>query len=112
MKTFKFKPTEITLEHDRLESHYSSAIQSHLDATARERRYDGIQTAITYRNDPNPQFSAEGDALFEWRSAVWTHSTTELDKVKSGERDIPSVEDFIAELPAFEWPDLKGSDDE
>jgi hypothetical protein len=35
-----------------------------LDATARDHQYDGVQTAITYRGDPNPQFSAEGDALF------------------------------------------------
>ncbi|ASV83711.1 hypothetical protein CES85_4494 [Ochrobactrum quorumnocens] len=29
---------------------------------------------------------------------------TELDKVKNGERDQPSVEDFLAELPAFVRP--------
>lgn len=27
-------------------------------------------SAITCRGDPNPQFSAEGEALFAWRSAV------------------------------------------
>lgn len=40
-----------------LQAHYSGAIQAHLDAKARERQY-GIQTAITYRGDPNPQFAA------------------------------------------------------
>jgi hypothetical protein len=85
---------------------FSAAIQAHLDAKARERQYDGIQTAITYRGDPNPQFSAEGDVLFPWRSAVWTYSTDELTKVLARERPQPSVEEFIAELPAFEfeWP--------
>ena len=89
-----------------LQSQYSAAIQAHLDAKARERQYDGIQTAITYRGDPNQQFSAEGDALFAWRSAVWTYSTAELVKVLAGERPQPSVEEFIAELPAFQWPQL------
>ncbi len=83
---------------------YSRAIQAHLDAKARERQYDGIQTAITYRDDPNPQFAAEGAALFAWRSAVWTYSTAELAKVTAGERSQPTIEEFVAELPAFEWP--------
>ncbi|MDX0563286.1 hypothetical protein [Sinorhizobium medicae] len=87
-----------------LQSQYSAAIQAHLDAKARERQYDGIQTAITYRGDPNPQFSAEGEALFAWRSAVWTYSAGELTKVLVGERSQPSVEEFISELPAFTWP--------
>lgn len=113
MKSFKLKASEIVTpeqvqaeELAKLEAQFSTAIQSYLDVTAQERRYDGIQTAITYRNDPNPQFAAEGEALFEWRSVVWTHSTVELDKVKAGQRDIPTVEDFIAELPAFEWPTI------
>jgi hypothetical protein len=83
---------------------YTRAIQARLDAKARERQYDGIQTAITYRDDPNPRFAAEGDALFAWRSAVWTYSTAELVKVLAGERPQPSVEEFIAELPPFTWP--------
>ncbi|WP_373365131.1 hypothetical protein [Sinorhizobium medicae] len=58
----------------------------HLDAKARERQYDVIQTAIAYRGDPNPQFSAKGEALFAWRS-VWTYSTAELVKVLAGERE-------------------------
>ncbi len=91
-------------ERAALQAQYSAAIQAHLDAKARERQYDGIQTAITYRGDPNPQFAAEGEALFAWRSAVWTYSTAELVNVLAGERPQPSVEEFMAELPAFEWP--------
>ncbi|KQY79180.1 hypothetical protein ASD52_02125 [Ensifer sp. Root142] len=84
---------------------YSNAIQVHLDAKARERQYDGIQTAITYRDDPNLQFAAEGAALFAWRSVVWTYSTAELKKVMAGDREQPTVEAFITELPAFIWPE-------
>lgn len=94
--------------HASLQSAYTAAIQAHLDATARERQYDGIQTAITYRDDPNSQFSAEGHALFIWRSAVWTYSTAELAKVLAGERERPSVEALIAELPEFVWPNNEG----
>ncbi|WP_411037304.1 hypothetical protein [Shinella sp. BYT-45] len=83
---------------------FSGAIQAQLDAKARERQYDSVQTAVSYRNDPNPTFAAEAEALFAWRSAVWSYSTTELGKVAVGERQVPTIEDFIDELPAFEWP--------
>lgn len=83
---------------------YSGAIQAHLEAKARERHYDSIQSAISYRDDANAQFAAEAAALFAWRSAVWTYSTAELEKVTTGERTQPGIEEFIGELPAFIWP--------
>ncbi|OCP05267.1 hypothetical protein BC374_16385 [Ensifer sp. LC13] len=86
---------------------YSAAIQAHLDAKARERQYDGIHTAIGYRDDPNPNFAAEATALFAWRSAVWTFSSAELAKVMAGERPQPTVAEFMGELEAacpFVWP--------
>lgn len=86
---------------------YSIAIQAHLDAKARERQYDGIHTAIGYRDDPNANFAAEALALFNWRSAVWTFSSAELAKVAAGQRPQPTVAEFMAELEAacpFAWP--------
>ncbi|QWY83583.1 hypothetical protein [Rhizobium phage RHph_X2_26] len=83
---------------------YSAAIQGRLDAKAQERHYDGIQSAISYRDDPNPAFAAEAAALFQWRSAVWTHATAEFEKVVSGAREQPTIEAFIAELPELVWP--------
>ncbi len=83
---------------------YSGAIQAHMEAKAHERHYDSIQSAVSYRDDPNPQFAAEAEALFAWRSSVWTYATAELDKVTAGERTQPSVDELIGELPAFVWP--------
>ncbi len=85
---------------------YSDAIQAHLEAKAAERHYDSIQSAVSYRGDPNPQFAAEAEALFVWRSAVWTYATAELDKVTAGQRAQPGVEEFVGELPAFVWPEV------
>jgi len=83
----------------------AAVIQAHLDATARLRRYDSIQTAVSYRDDPNPQFSAEGQAAFLWRSAVWTSALHILAEVEAGERPVPSDADLIAALPAMVWPE-------
>lgn len=81
---------------------YAAAVQAHLDAKARERQYDSILSAITYRDDTNPQFAAEAAALFAWRSAVWTAAQGMLAGL--GEGEPPAVEDVIAALPAFAWP--------
>lgn len=88
-----------------IQRQFSDAIQAHLDATARERQYDGMQTAVSYRGDPNPQFAAEAEALFNWRSDVWTCGLAELEAVLNGQRPIPTVEDMIDELPKFTWPE-------
>lgn len=90
-------------------SAFSDALQKLLDAKAAERRYDSIQTAVTYRNDPNKAFASESEALFKWRSAVWTYSGKELDKVMSGKREIPDLGAFLDEVSAacpFAWPAL------
>lgn len=83
---------------------YSVAIQALLEAKARERHYDSVQSAVSYRDDANEQFAAEAAALFAWRSAVWTYATAELEKVTAGERTQPGIKEFIGELPAFIWP--------
>lgn len=83
---------------------FAAAVQDHLDAKAREREYDSLLTAVTYRNDPNAQYAAEAAALIEWRSDVWTYATAELAKVQNGTRPTPTVAEFIAELPGFVWP--------
>lgn len=80
------------------------AIQSHVDETARTRAYDNGNSLAGYVASTNETWSAEAAAFVAWRDAVWTYAYTELDKVTSGQREAPSVEDFVAELPAMEWP--------
>lgn len=83
---------------------YSAAIQDHMDRKAQEKQYDGIQTAVTYRDDPNPQFAAEGQALFVWRSQVWSTALALMEQMSQGGGPAPTIEQVIAMLPAFEWP--------
>ena len=89
------------------ETDFSRAVEHMLDAKAQERQYDSINTAISYRDDPNAGFAAEGKALFDWRSAVWTYATAQLAAVKAGTRAQPSVADFVSEIEGkcqFSWP--------
>lgn len=82
---------------------FRAAIQSHVDAAARSRNYDGGNALASYVASTNPQWAAEAQAFVAWRDAVWLHAYAELDKVMAGEREQPSVEEFVRELPAIEW---------
>jgi len=84
---------------------YRAAIQNMLDAAAQERRYDSGTTVSTYVNSTIPAWAAEAQAFVAWRDAVWAYAYTELEQVETGQRPMPSVEEFIAELPAISWPE-------
>lgn len=89
------------------EAGYGGAVQAMLDGKARERSYDSIATAVSYRDDPNATYAAEGTALFNWRSAVWTYVYQQLAAVQAGTRAQPAVADFVTEVGMqcpFEWP--------
>ena len=83
---------------------YRKAIQSLIDGKAQEKQYDDGNSLASYVNSTVPEWAAEAQAFVVWRDQVWAYALTELAKVKSGEREQPSVDEFLAELPAFEWP--------
>jgi hypothetical protein len=83
---------------------YRRAVQGHLDATAQERQYDNAVSLATYVTSGHPQWAAEAKAFVSWRDEVWAYALGELGKVMTGEREIPSIEDFIGELPRLTWP--------
>ena len=88
-----------------IKSRLTSAVQSMLDETARERGYDSILSLCTYATSAKPKFKAEGQAGVEWRDDVWLYCYAELDKVLAGERGTPTTQELIDELPVFTWPE-------
>lgn len=84
---------------------YRTAIRSMIDAKAREKQYDSGATLASYVNSTVPEWAIEAQTFVAWRDQVWDYALAELAKVQSGERPQPSVEDFLAELPAFGWPE-------
>ena len=87
-----------------IKSRLTSAIQSMLDETAKERGYDSILSLCTYAKSPTEKFAAEGQAGVSWRDEVWAKGYTILADVESGSRAIPTVDELLAELPSFVWP--------
>jgi len=82
---------------------FRAAIQRHVDQTAVSRRYDNGVSLASYVASGNPDWAAEAQAFVAWRDAVWTYAYSELDKVLAAEREQPSVEAFIGELPVIAW---------
>lgn len=85
---------------------YRKAIQSLIDGKAHEKQYDDGNSLASYVNSTVPEWAAEAQAFVAWRDQVWAYALAELAKVQKAEREQPSVDDFLAELPVFLWPDL------
>ena len=87
------------------ETDYTDAIQSMLDGAAQARRYTDGNTMSTYVNSTNEAWAAEAQAFVAWRDAIWAYAYEQLALVMSGQRDQPTVEELVAELPTATWPE-------
>lgn len=83
----------------RIQKQLTNAVQRVLDKKAQELLYDSCLSVCSYIDTGVPKFDAEGKAFRAWRSAVWAKGYEILAQVQSGERDIPTEEELIAELP-------------
>lgn len=86
------------------ESDYASAIQTHIDATAKARGYANGVALAGYSTSTIPAWAAEAATFIAWRDAVWVYAYTELAKVQGGQREVPTVAELIEELPTIVWP--------
>lgn len=79
-----------------------SAIQAHMDKAAQAYGYDDIKAAVTYADEPAvPKFQADGRAFRAWRSLVWAYAYGVLDEVQAGDREQPTADELLGELPAL-----------
>lgn len=84
---------------------YENAAQAMLDAAASVAGYDSIATAVSYAEEPAvPKFQQDGIAFRAWRSLVWAYAYEQLALVLAGEREQPTVDEFLQELPVLELP--------
>lgn len=78
---------------------YATAIQSLIDATAKAKGYADGAALAGYSESTIPAWSEEAKAFIAWRDQVWVYAYTELAKVQAGQREQPSIEAILAELP-------------
>ena len=83
---------------------FDAALAAHLDATARERRYDNRITCALRAGCPGP-FQAEGIAFASWMDQCNALAYQLLAEVVAGTRPMPdSPQALIDLMPAMEWP--------
>ncbi|MFJ4143533.1 hypothetical protein [Pseudomonas sp. NPDC089734] len=100
-----FELKEVELSSDEVIRLLRDGIQQHMDAAAVTAGYDDIRSAITYADEPAvPRFQAEGQAFRAWRSLVWDYCYKQIDAVKAGARDTPTLDELVYELPTLALP--------
>lgn len=82
---------------EQLLAEYERAVESHVNATARAKGYNNIDSIAKYLVDGNP-FKAEAEALSIWTASVWTTAHTMLNDWQNGGGE-PTLEEVIAALP-------------
>ncbi|OOO22689.1 hypothetical protein [Agrobacterium pusense] len=83
---------------------YENAIQNVVDSTAREKQFrDGV-TLASYTSSTKPNWASEAQAFVAWRDNVWSYAYGELAKVQAGQREQPTVEQFLTEITPIAWP--------
>lgn len=90
---------------EEIQKMLTDGVQAYMDKKAQEHSYDNIHTACSYANSTDAIFAKEGKACLEWRDKVWRTCYDILAQVTSGAREVPTLEEVITELPAFNWGD-------
>lgn len=83
---------------------YQAAIQGMIDETARSKLFNDGVTMASYVASTVEPWAAQALAFVAWRDNVWKYAYSELSKVEAGEREKPSVSEFLLELPEIVWP--------
>ena len=76
------------------------AIQLNLNVQARELGFDGINSIAKYMGFDN-KYRADAESLARWTVSVWEYAEAELVKMQEGSRTVPTVDEAILELPAY-----------
>lgn len=82
---------------------YTTALDTHIDAVARADKWDSRITCALRAGYPN-QWQAKGIAFGVWMDACYTQAYQIMADVQAQTRTLPSIEEFIAEMPVMEWP--------
>lgn len=83
---------------------YQIAIQAKIDEVARSKQFNDGVAISSYIASTVESWAAQAQAFVAWRDNVWQYSYSELDKVQTGERGQPTIDEFLSELPEIVWP--------
>lgn len=79
-------------------------LMPYLDTVAQRRQYDSAISCASYINSTIPAWKAQAEAFVSWRDSVFTYTIAQVQLMQSGQRSVPSFEEFKTELPEIVWP--------
>lgn len=84
---------------------FTAAIDGHVEAVARSRKYNGAAHLASYAASTVAQWASEAATFVAWRDQVWLTALELLARVQAGEAEPPTAPaEFIATLPSPAWP--------
>ncbi len=109
------KLLEANVEVENLEEHNPKSINDkidilrqylyqYIDRIAKEKGYLSGTDLMTYKVSAFTPFKTDADAFSLWRDAVFTYALGEIQKIKNETRTMPTLQEFIQELPVITWP--------
>ncbi|HAT1964749.1 TPA: hypothetical protein I8Z55_000360 [Legionella pneumophila] len=89
--------------HPLTQNDFIKAIKQHLDKKAQEKNYESEYSIASYTDSTNQQWKLEAQSFVIWRDSVWLYAYSELALIQSGEKPVPTIEEFIQSLPDLNW---------
>lgn len=96
---------EPAVSPEQLQAEYIAALDAHIDSTAKLRGYDNRVTCALRIAIPGA-YQAEGAAFAIWMDACYHQGTQAMAAVMAGQRPMPTIPEFLAELPPMVWPEV------
>ena|GEM_PF-712246 len=85
-----------------LQSYFMSELQKYMDKKADTYGFDNVFNAASYSNSKVEKFKNDAETILDWRDSVWDNAYSIMEKVLTGQRPIPTLEELINELPQLE----------
>lgn len=82
---------------------YTAALDDFIDDTAKADRWDNRITCVMRAGYPN-LWQAKGVAFGTWMDACYALAYQIMAEVQAASRSLPTIEEFLAEMPVMIWP--------
>lgn len=96
-------PAQNQLSEQEILNEFNQAIQDYLNYKAKEKQYESALHCASYASSTNQQWQQEAQTFVAWRDDVWLYAYSELALIQSGDKPIPTIEEFIQGLPELNW---------
>lgn len=101
-KTFT-APEVKTKDTDAKISELRMAVNYILDKQANKKNYQNSIDVVSYKESSSNKFKQDANEFIIWRDSVWSYAMEEFEKIRNNTRTVPTIDNFISELPAINW---------